>query len=319
MNNFGTGALKGKKDKRDFQYKDAIKAFALSPFDWNLGYDIEEVINKKLNIKNQNGSGSCGGQAWSYYGQVLDPEHNEKSAKFIYAQTFIPPAGTFGRDNCKCVKEKGWGDEALTTSYENGNPPSEAFMQRKEDITEEAFKVALLDKALSYAQVNISIDEIAQAIRDNKGCVIGITGKDNGTWRSVFPTPPDNFTNNWRHWVYCGKAKLVDGKKYIGFLNSWGENVGNQGWQWISEEYIKPKWIFDTYTLVYNFPKFIFTKTLMFGVVSNEVKELQKRLGVIQTGFFGTLTLKAVKYYQSSHQLVPDGIVGPLTRLQLNK
>lgn len=201
-------------------------------------------------------------------------------------------------------------------------PPSEEFMQKKEDITAEAFANALNDKALSYANVINDIDTVAQAIRENKGCIIGITGKNNGTWTSLFPIPPKNVDNTcWRHWVYCGKAKKVNGKKYIGFCNSWGKDVGLNGWQWISEEYFKIEFIFSVWTLVYNFPKFKFTKTLRFGMRDNDVKELQKRLNMpslLQTGFFGIITMKYVQSYQKSHQLVPDGIVGKLTIGKLN-
>lgn len=310
-------AHKSPKDKRDYTYV----GMASTPFDWDKGYDVEKEIGKKLTIKDQNGSGSCGGQAWSYFGQVLDPEHVEKSAKFIYAQDFVLPAGTYGRDNCIIVKEKGWGDESLTRSYmgEKFNiPPTEQFMQRKEDITIEAFKQALTDKALSYVHVPIDIESIAQKIRDNKGVILGICGKNNGTWSGKFPKPPVG-SDVWRHWIYCGKALTIDGKKYIGFCNSWGINTGEQGWQYISEEYLSSKYIFETWTLDYNYQKYQFTKMLKYGDKNGDVKELQKRLQVVPvSGWFGPITLRAVKKYQRDHKIVPTGVVGPNTRKALN-
>jgi len=316
-NNFGKGAIKSPKDRRDYTYAGQVG----TPFDWSKGFDVEVEIGKKLDVKDQNGSGSCGGQAWSYFGQVLDPDKEEKSAKFIYAQTFVKPAGSYGRTNCQVVKDKGWGSEKLTSSYDNGKPPSEAFMQRPQDITAEAYTHALTDKAFDYVHVPIDVESIAQKIRDNKGVILGICGKNNGTWSSVFPKPPIG-NDVWRHWIYAGKAKIVNGKKYIGFLNSWGKNVGLGGWQWIGEEYLTPKYIFETWTLDYDFQKFLFTKTLKLGMKNNDVKELQKRLGlptILQTGFFGTITLKAVKEYQEKKGLIVDGIVGPATRALLNK
>lgn len=310
----GTGAIKDKKDKRDYKFKDI--ALGLSPFDWSIGYDIEQILNHKIKVKDQNGSGSCGGQAWSYYGEVLDPNNEEKSAKFIYAQTFVPPAGSDGRTNSNLVIKKGWGNEIDTTSYQNGLPPTEFFMEQVGDITPQAFSNALTDKALSYANVSNNIDEIALAIRENKGCIIGIYGKNNGTWQSKFPLPPTSLPQAWAHWLYCGKALMINGKKYIGFINSWGESVGDKGWQYISEDYMK--YIWSCWTMVYNFPLFKFTKTLKFGMTNNDVKQLQKRLGVIQTGFFGILTRRAVINYQISHGLKGDGICGILTRQKLN-
>ncbi len=315
--NFGKGAIKSPKDNRDFKYTPAM---ATTPFDWSVGFDIEQAIGKTMDVKDQNGSGSCGGQAWAYFGQVLDPEKVQKSAKFIYAQDFVLPAGTYGRDNCKIVQDKGWGDEALTPSYMGETlkmPPTEQFMQRKEDITPEAFAQALNDKALSYVNVEINIDSIAERIRDNKGVILGICGENNGTWTNIFPQPPTG-NDVWRHWIYCGKAKQMNGKKYIGFLNSWGKSVGNGGWQWIGEEYLTPKYIFETWTLDYNYQKFQFTKDLKFGMYNSDVKELQKRLDVIQTGFFGSLTFLAVQAFQKKWGIIDTGYVGILTRTKLN-
>ena len=238
MEQYGKGAIKDTFDRRDYKFSDI--ASATPEFDWQTGFDIE--TQGKLTVKDQNGSSSCGGQAWSVYGQALDFATGEKSAKFIYAQTFVPPSGgSNGRDNCDLVIKQGWTTEKLTTSYMGellNIPPTEMFMRRLEDITPQAFTEASTDKALSYAQVDLYIDSIAQAVRDNKGCIIGITGQNNGTWQTAFPLPPSNSNKNplWHHWVYIGKCKLIYGKKYLGFLNSWGINTGDKGWQWISED-----------------------------------------------------------------------------------
>lgn len=319
---FGKGGLKDTLDVRDYKFSQI--AGSLPPFDWNLGYDIEKVIGKKIKVKDQNGSGSCGGQAWAYYGEVIDPDYEEKSAKFIYAQTHVLPAGSAGRTNCELVVNKGWGDESLTPSYDNGLPPSEIFMQDIASISNKAFLDAFTDRALSYANTSINIDAVAQALRENKGVIIGITGKNNGTWTSIFPIRPNVIDNNcWNHWVYIGKAKLINGKKYVGFLNSWSESVGEKGWQWISEEYLQYPYVWSTWTMVYNFPKpvkYIFTQTMKVGSVGNEVMELQRRLNILPLdGKFGKITKTGVIKYQLSKGLIGDGIVGKLTRVELNK
>jgi peptidoglycan hydrolase-like protein with peptidoglycan-binding domain len=53
-------------------------------------------------------------------------------------------------------------------------------------------------------------------------------------------------------------------------------------------------------------------------MTSNAVLQLQKRLGVKQTAYFGPLTLAAVMIYQRAHAITPTGYVGPLTRAALN-
>ncbi len=79
-----------------------------------------------------------------------------------------------------------------------------------------------------------------------------------------------------------------------------------------------------TSTTTTSTPTFMFTKDLRKGMIDEEVKELQKRLtseGLYAediTGYFGVLTLKAVKDYQSKNNLPPTGYVGAMTRGVLN-
>jgi hypothetical protein len=71
--------------------------------------------------------------------------------------------------------------------------------------------------------------------------------------------------------------------------------------------------------------KYVFNNPLKFGMVGQEVIELQKRLqleGYFPGSFsahFGAATLAAVKAYQKDHGLSALGNVGPGTRTELNK
>lgn len=340
---FGKGAIKDIFDKRDVQYHKI--AMGLRPFDWDTGYDVENELKKllkddsfRIKSKDQNGSGSCGGQAWSYYGAVLEAfstgTYEERSAKFIYAQTFVKPAGSAGRTNCELVISQGWATEQSCASYENGNPPSEQFMQQVADITPNARIDARRAKALLYANVASNIDLIAQAIENNNGMVIGITGSQNGTWRSVYPKPPVAGQDLWNHWLYVGKAKLINGKKFIAVKNSWGDATGDLGWQWIGEDYFKstpvigiPIWsgwtmVFKPYDESFHYN---FTKTLKIGDNNEDVRALQKALtqeGMFKgknDGVFGKITFASVEIFQARYGLVVDGVVGPKTKELLNK
>ncbi len=71
--------------------------------------------------------------------------------------------------------------------------------------------------------------------------------------------------------------------------------------------------------------KYKFNKALSLGSRGADVTELQKRLiaeGFLSgtaTGYFGSLTVTAVKKYQSANGISTLGNVGPATRAQLNK
>ncbi len=336
---FGKGGIREDiPDPRDYQWGRDV-GMATIPFDWSVGFDIEEIISNKLGVpfkmpvKNQNGSSSCGGQAWAYLGQVLDTLNDvateEKSAKFIYCQTHVGTGGSGGAENSAICINQGWGNEVDCPSYQAGLPPSEEFITTN-DISAIAKQNALKDRGLAYATVlDRNPENIATAVRDNYGCILGVAGTNNGTWRSAYPQPPTEFANSWNHWVYVGKLKMMNGKRYFGILNSWGD-VGESGWQWLSEDYITKfilgyPVIWSVFTMVARKdvtipPPYVFTKTLKFGMRNGDVKMLQLKLGGLMTdGIFGYGTLKKVKAFQTAHGLVSDGVVGPKTNVFLNQ
>ncbi len=245
---FNPGGEVDRVDNRDFQLTEIAGAIVV-PFDWNKGVDIETELRTRLNIptfklpvKDQGDSFSCGGQSWASYAGVLEAfatgTFEERSAKFLYSQTYVPGGGSRGRDNADIFVTQGAARELVLTSYQSSMPPTEVFMEQSGDITDNVRIDAKLSKALAYAQTGTDINAVATAIRDNMGVVIGIDGENNGTWLSPFPKPPT--TVQWRHWLYAGKAQVFGGKKYIGCLNSWGLDVGdrnNPGWQWLGEDY----------------------------------------------------------------------------------
>ncbi len=356
---FGTGAIKDRPDARDYQWAEI--GFGSLPFDWSTGFDIEATLSStlgipgfKLPVKNQGASGSCGGQAWSYQNEVLEAifskTFEERSAKYIYEQTYVYPAGSAGRDNATILIKQGDAQESLLSSYEQGAPPSEWYMQ-KMTINDSMRLDAKKSRLLSYANVALDIDTVAQAIRDNSGVVLGITGTNNGSWFSSMPVPPINTPpgSRWYHWIYAGKAKIINGKKYVGFLNSWGSAIGESGWQWISEDYFNcmtlddyhgQSAVWSAWTHVFNTapePTFShnFAVEIRFGSSGAEVVALQKALQldgefpatVPTTGYYGDITRRAVLAFQVKYQVAPMNelsslngkLVGTKTRAKLNQ
>lgn len=322
-NGHGTGGIPSSKDNRDYKYSNNIGGASI-PFDWQKGFDIESIVGK-LPVKDQEASFSCGGQAWASLSYALNhSSKEEKSAKYIYCQTHVGTGGSSGRDNSNICKNQGVSTEVLCPSH----PATESFMTTN-DRTPQAIANAKTNKENWYASVNHNIEDVAQAIRDNGGVVLGVYGKNNGTWLSKFPQPPiGTYQDLWAHWLYAGKAVTINGKKYIGFLNSWGTDVGENGWQYIGEEYFNAQWgMFEIWTMTYDSQVVppVNMPTLKLGSKGDAVKTLQTLLkaqnspvGVID-GIFGVMTQRAVINFQLSHSLVGDGIVGNKTWQALNK
>jgi hypothetical protein len=334
----GTGALLDTPDERDFQWSELGKA--LPPFDWNKGFDIEDTV--KLYVDDQNGSSSCGGQATSKYAAVLEAiatqSFERRSAAYIYNQTAIivngEPQGSRMRDNADLVVKQGVALESLCPSYDHGKPPTDSYILGL-TISKEASDSAKYAKGKSYAYVVSNIDSYAQAIAANNGLITLFGAENNGTWLSEFPKPPVH--REWGHFVYCGKAKLINGKKYIGFLNSWGENCGNKGWQWFGEDYFNSGFIYQGCTIVLDSiptpPSYTFTRDLKLGMSGIDVKMLQVFLNKHgfhvaesgagspgnETSYFGTLTKNALAKFQAAKGISPAvGYFGAITRGVIN-
>lgn len=251
-----TGAIKDKIDNRDY-ILEALGSSYLTQEEWDKGFDIEEVLGFKLPVKNQYGSYSCVGQAYATYRAVRAIINKEVSAKSVYSLIAIGNnSGAFLRDGAKTLKNTGALLEKDLLSYKNNGFTDEPFMTDKSWVNDEIKKVMEDLKVEDYYGVtDFTIDGFAKAIRDGLGMVAGVEGNNNGTWFSVYPSPPkmtDSQGQIWGHAIFFGKFRMNNGKKEVGFLNSWGKECGDNGWQWLTEEWFKDngRWIFNPWVLI---------------------------------------------------------------------
>lgn len=343
------GALLRAPDTRDYRPSSPEIGLAGAPFNWDIGYNVEEDVASMLGsftlpTKDQGQSGSCGGQSMSYYGQVLSAFYPhapaERSAKYLYSQAFVPGGGSDDRTLAKLGVSQGFAPEAACASYDRGAPPMEGFMERPQDITSQARLQASSDKiSLAYVFPTASLDEIASLMPQSKGGVLLLHGSNNHTWLSDVPTPPVRSEDLWTHYMYAGKAKIYKGQKGLWAKQSWGQAASpdTNGWQFLNEEYFASGNILSGLGMLYNpkpeaAPQHTFTADLHLGDRGTEVTALQTMLAydgdfnLAPTGNYGPITAQAVLKFQLKYALASvaslnelgGDVVGPATRKKLN-
>lgn len=335
------GAHPRRPDTRDYPFTPLEVAEAAAPFQWQVGNGPDTALMNLMTIKNQGDSGSCGGQAFSYYGQCLRSVYandaRERSAKYLYSQAFVPTGGSDDRTLANLAKQQGFGLEADCPSYPSyGGSPTEQFMERPQDITPHARIGAGSDKiALAYAFPLVDLESVAQAATACSGIILGIHGENNGTWLSTEPRVTT--AGDWAHWLYGAQPQIYNGKKGIWVCNSWGKNVGINGWQFINEDHFTEGAVWGAMVLIYNPtpekpPQHVFNTDIKLGDDGAEVLALQQYLAydgefnVTPNGHYGAITSQAVLSFQLKYALASSAtleelgghIVGPATRAKLN-
>ena len=292
---FGTGLVPDKLDSRDLNY-DILGAEA-SDVDWEKGFDIEKELDIKINFKNQNGSSSCVGQAISYYIAVVNAKemgyYIEQCAKAIYSQIALPGGGSSLRDACSLAVNWGSIPELMISSYNQGKPPTEAFMIDKSWKNYDIDQAAKPLQAKEYRTIQCSsnMDLFAKAIRDNLGVLSGVNGSNNNTWNTLEPKPGTKI--DWLHGLYFGKYGTDEKGKYIATPNSWGDRFKGE-WQKLREDYFTSGNMFNVWTLV-DQPNSSMTKENQEIVQKMEKKFIVEAEGRGRTGIIINGKLREVK------------------------
>ena len=258
----GKGAIPRKADARDIIYRDYIAGF--SPIDWDVPYDVRDKIGE-LPVNDQGQGLSCTGQASSKLAEIANAfeikqvnHYVRLSARDIYSRIFISSGGAYGFKALSKIVERGVATENRVPSGQDEQS------MRVQDNSPSATEEALIYQAKSYAFVSANIDEMALAIKNQNGIVFGVIGT-NGGWSGDRPRYPQPGEEVWYHFITGIGYKLIGGKKHIVILNSWGEEWGDNGYGYISEDYIAWGWTFNAMTLLDlpNPPEKIFMKRVV--------------------------------------------------------
>jgi hypothetical protein len=320
------GALTDTPDERDYQSRE-IGCYA--PVEW-----IEKKEFRQFPNKDQDGSLSCVAQAISKIlgieNYLEEGRYLNLSARDIYVRRTNDGGGMYFREAMQIGKENGATLEALIPS----ESMSEAQMNNIEDRTPYTEVVGRLGRGGNYVSVPVnSIDEIASIIATGKSVLLGFRF-DYDEWDLEVPVIKAGSKLSCGHGVAGVDWTLRKGVKAIVIDESWGfKNIKQRiiTEDWFTSGRCVACWYFEDLSNINSLfeinDKYIFNNDLSFGMQNDEVKELHKvliALGLLKikepTGYFGSLTLQAVKDYQTLKGITPvSGYVGPLTRAELNK
>jgi hypothetical protein len=313
------GALEDNREP-ELKAQDWHKDLAMSaPVNW-LPKNFRDV--KIFPVRNQDGSSSCVANTLALVMGIEnfleEGRFVELSARDIYTRRINQGGGMIGVDALNIAKNYGATLEVLIPSH-NLNETEINKISRK--ISDE--EIAKIFKIKDYYQLPFNVEQIA-TIMEN--------GRKNGVAKPLMvwfqfpriewdakPQLSPVTADLVRHSVTAVEYGLVDGKKGIFIQDSWGLHSSTEGGlRFISDEYLKKRMIFCAYVndLENNWqtkPAFKITQTLKLGMKGEQVKELQRILGISQDGIFGKNTLSAVIAFQKKNGLTPDGIVGKNT------
>jgi len=255
---FGHGAIPLNKVHRRVNKllrKRVAKGFS---FDWDKGYDVRNIVGP-IKIKNQGSNYSCGGQAGAYFIQIQRAlqsiKEDELSAKSLYAPIAYIGGGTTVVDLMTQIGSVGLNKENSVPSYYiDGSPLSESMMIEKSWSTPQTTKDALTRAGYTPYDIGENIDEVASTIQNYGAVIWEIRGKNNGTWLTKSPVPPERKSPQpyWHHFMCCIGAKMINGKKTIIALQSMGTGVGESGVQYFGEEWFTSRNIIDCFTFIHN-------------------------------------------------------------------
>lgn len=333
---FGFNTPESPKDYRDISFNDV--AMAIIPPD-KFFVDV-----KNIPVTMQYKRGSCVAHATAKRKEKVELDDNGSfvalSPRFLYAMIKHDDGnsseGTAIRNGLKMLQKYGTCSEALYPS-DYKDMSHEEFMDFSM-VPEAAKKEALIYRDSTYTIVPMNKESLKLAIMQGNGVIARAVMNKNWwcnkdgipDWRekAIMPLRPVDAnspaTGGHAVWLYGW-----DGDRFYG-RNSWSSAWGANGdfyfdWETMKNDFteawtsvdIDNQKVEEVRNLPLHQP---ITRTLFYGVRGDDVKRVQKALGVTPvSGWYGPKTMEAVKKFQIENGIDPVGQIGPITRKALNE
>jgi peptidoglycan hydrolase-like protein with peptidoglycan-binding domain len=324
-----------KLKEKDYLFKEIVAT--ADPVTW-----IEKDPNdwRSFTLRDQDGSGSCVKQALAKTAEVL---------YFANKNIKIPFSAGFYKFRSNYPDEGMWIQDAFEIWRKMGICP-EAFLpsQKFDEKTMNNLPVDDLQKQLALA---FKIDAYTQFVPGQDFETIASTIQKTGkavhlTFRfkyAEWTDIPEVLVNdpNLGHAVSAVDFTLYKGKKYLVIEDSWGNFNKWKGRRLISEAFFKARNTAAFHVITFKYhtsdvkPSVTFKMPMSFGDTSQEVVLLQDCLkseglmpfNVSSTGYYGSITAKAVYNFQKKYKVASDQeldalqgrSVGPKTLAKLNE
>lgn len=313
MNPFGTGAVKSDFDSRTWRHETTMGAPLV---EGGYKYLPEEHLH-------QHKVGICTSihlvqNAEKYFGKKFSPDFQYLLQKKYYDLGWWEGSSIFNA--LKVGKNFGFLPIELFTwiTEADRSLPYSEYVAKLQAIPESEIQRLIglcTHKLAGYASLKTDALSLAKGIQDSKAGILCRYTVDDAWWTApegyISWAKSDLERNGWLRapkTPYSGHAII---KSYFNFnsnklftvSNTWGKDWNDNGDGHINNDIYKcdEAWIpyFNASDIpVPETPVFIFTKDMKYGETSEDVKQLQKRLGVIQTGYYGDLTQRAVYRFQ---------------------
>jgi len=304
----GTGLIKSPTDYRDIPLSAIKKEFAPKPDKYKIPYI--------LTVSNQGNSPYCVGYVCAILKEFLERREGN-NIKFD---------GDWIYRKCKEIDEI---PNFRGTYYRAGLKVLQKFGAKPLGGKEEDAEIYRIG---GYVKVDTDFKSLKQAIYEFGVILMGFYISNQG-WITAFVRRPRSGEKIFGHAVAGIGYEIT----FISGQNSWGERWGDKGLFRFTKDYSPIEAWAVLVDLPNNWkellgegkpkPKHFFEKNLYHALRGDEIKTLQdclKYLGCFpkdteSTGNFYSVTLKAVKLFQSRYGIPNTGYVGIMTRSKLNE